>query len=106
MQAPDRAWGGGFLSASQLWLTFGGVTLAGLALMGGGMAEASLLAQGTAPDAIGDTLLAYRAIAFGGFGLVALAGLAFIVNLFLMYTSGERADYAVPGTSASAVAGH
>ncbi|MBA2264871.1 MAG: cbb3-type cytochrome c oxidase subunit I [Chloroflexi bacterium] len=101
-----RAWGGGFLSGAQLWLTFGGATVAGLALMGGGMAEASLLAQGTAPDAIGDTLLAYRAIAFGGFGLVALAGLAFIVNLFLMYTSGERADYAVPGTSASAVAGH
>ena len=101
-----RAWGGGFLSGAQLWLTFAGVTVAGLALMGGGMAEASLLGQGTAPDAVGDMLLGYRAIAFAGFGMVALAGLSFLVNLFLMYTSGERVDYAVPGTSATAAAGH
>jgi len=101
-----RAWGGGFLSGAQLWLTFAGVTVAGLALMGGGMAEASLLGQGTASDAVGDMLLGYRAIAFAGFGMVALAGLSFLVNLFLMYTSGERVDYAVPGTSATAAAGH
>ncbi|MDQ3690951.1 MAG: cbb3-type cytochrome c oxidase subunit I [Chloroflexota bacterium] len=101
-----RAWGGGFLSGAQLWLMFGGVTVAGLALMGGGMAEASLLGAGTAPDAVGDSLLVYRAIAFAGFGMVATAGLAFLVNLFLMYTSGERADYAVPGTTATAAAGH
>ncbi|MBA3587657.1 MAG: hypothetical protein H0W41_08480 [Chloroflexi bacterium] len=82
------------------------MTVAGLALMGGGMAEASLLGQGTAPDAVGDMLLGYRAIAFAGFGMVALAGLSFLVNLFLMYTSGERVDYAVPGTSATAAAGH
>ena len=101
-----RAWGGGFLSSAQLWLTFGGVTLAGLALMGGGMAEGALLAQGTALDAVGEQLVAYRAIAFLGFGMVALAGMAFLVNLFLMYTSGERADYAIPGQSAPAAAGH
>ena len=101
-----RAWGGGFLSGAQLWLAFGGVTVAGLALMGGGLAEGSLLAQGTAPDAVGDGVMIYRAIAFAGFGLVALAGLAFLANLFLMYTSGEPIDYAVPGNSAAAAAGH
>ena len=100
-----RAWGGGILSGSLLWLAFGGTTVAGLALMGGGLAEGSLLAQGTAPDAVGQAVMIYRAIAFGGFGLVALAGLAFLANLFLMYTSGEPADYAVPG-SAAAAAGH
>ncbi len=48
----------------------------------------------------------YRAIAFLGFGLVALAGLAFLGNLFLMYTSGERIEYLVPGQPAAAAAGH
>jgi cytochrome c oxidase cbb3-type subunit 1 len=101
-----RAWGGGLLAGAELWLAFGGVTIAGLALMGGGMAEASLLGQGTPPDAVSDGVLVYRAVAFLGFGLVALAGLAFIVNLFLMYTAGSRADYTVPGGSAAATAGH
>ena len=101
-----RSWGGGFLSAAQLWLAFGGTTLAGLALMGAGLAEGSLLAEGTAPDAIVAGVMIYRAIAFAGFGLVALAGLAFLANLFLMYTSGEPADYPVPGQSATAAAGH
>ena len=101
-----RSWGGGFLSGAELWLAFGGVTVAGLALMGGGLAEASLLAEGTAPDAVDAGLMIYRAIAFLGFGMVALAGLALLTNLFLMYTSGEPADYAVPGQSAPAAAGH
>ena len=61
-----RAWGGGFLPAAQLWLAFGGVTLAGLALMGGGMAEGSLRAQGTAPDAAMRRCSIYHAIAFAG----------------------------------------
>ena len=101
-----RAWGGGFLPAAQLWLAFGGVTLAGLALMGGGMAEGSLRAQGTAPDAAGAALLVYHAVAFAGIGMVALAGLALVMNLFLMYASGEPAEYSVPGPSTAAAAGH
>jgi cytochrome c oxidase cbb3-type subunit 1 len=101
-----RSWGGGFLSSAQLWLAFGGVTVAGLALMGAGLAEGSLLAQGTAPDAVDAGVMIYRAIVFLGVGMVALAGLAFLTNLFLMYTSGEPADYAVPGHSAPAAAGH
>ncbi len=101
-----RAWNGGLLSSGQLWLAFGGVTIAGLALMGSGMAGGSLLAQGTAPDAVGESLVIYRGAALIGLGMVALAGLAFLVNLFLMYTAGEPAEYAVPGTTAAAAAGH
>jgi cytochrome c oxidase cbb3-type subunit 1 len=101
-----RAWNGGLLASAQLWLAFGGVTIAGLALMGGGMAEGSLAATGTAPEAILEELLIYRASALLGFGMVALAGIAFALNLFLMYTAGEPADYAVPGTTATAAAGH
>ena len=101
-----RSWGGGFLSGAQLWLAFGGVTVAGLALMGAGLAEGSLLAEGTAPDAVDAGVMIYRAIVFIGVGMVALAGLAFLANLFLMYTSGEPAEYAVPGQSAPAAAGH
>ena len=101
-----RAWAGGLLPAAQLWLAFGGVTLAGLALMGGGMAEGSFRAQGTPPDAAGAALLVYHAVAFAGIGMVALAGLAMVVNLFLMYSSGEPAEYSVPGAPAAAAAGH
>jgi len=100
-----RAWGGGFLPVAQLWLAFGGATLAGLALMGGGMAEGSLLGAGTAPDAVGEGVIIYRIIAFLGFGMVALAGLTFLLNLFLMYTTAERVDYAVAGQHAAAT-GH
>ncbi|MBA2264352.1 MAG: cbb3-type cytochrome c oxidase subunit I [Chloroflexi bacterium] len=101
-----RAWGGGFLSVAQLWLVFGGATIAGLALMGGGLAEGSLLAQGTAADAIGAELMIYRAIALAGFGLVALAGLAMITTMFLMYTSARPIEYAAPGQPATVAAGH
>jgi cytochrome c oxidase cbb3-type subunit I len=100
-----RAWGGGPLSAAQLWLVFGGATLAGLALMGAGMAEGSLRAQSAAPEAIADGVLGYVLAAFAGMAVVALGSLATLVNLFLAYTSGEPAEYAVPNAS-TATAGH
>ena len=101
-----RAWGGGVLASAQLWLAFGGATLAGLALMGGGLAEGSMLATGATPEDMDAALVLYRVPAFLGLGMVALAGLAMLVNLFLMYTSGEPADYTVPGQTATAAAGH
>ena len=88
-----------------LWLTFGGATIAGLALMGGGLAEGSLLATQTPPDEIRAELFIYRAIAFGAFGLVALGGLALLTNLFMLYTTAEPVEYVVPGQPAAA-AGH
>jgi cytochrome c oxidase cbb3-type subunit I len=97
---------GGLLGGVQLWLAFGGATLAGLALMGGGLAEGALRAQGVAPDAIRDGVFAYRAHGFAGFGLVALAAWALLAQLFVTYTSGEPADYAVPGQPSAAAAGH
>jgi len=101
-----RAWRGGPLASAQLWLAFGGVTLAGLALMGGGLAEGSLRAAGTAPEEMAAALLLYRVPAFIGLVMVAIAGLAMLANLFLMYTSGEPVEYAIPGQAAPAVAGH
>ena len=103
-----RAWGGGLLSGAQLWLAFGGATIGGLALMGGGLAQAALIAGGATPDALSAELLIYRAIAFAGFGLVALSGIAMLVNMFLMYTTAEPAQYVAPvgSTSAPAAASH
>ncbi|HEX2884369.1 MAG TPA: hypothetical protein VHQ42_07330, partial [Candidatus Limnocylindria bacterium] len=101
-----REWGGGVLSAAQLWLIFGGATLAGFALMAGGLAEGSLLAQAAGEEGIDAGLLGYRVAALLGVGLLALGGLATVVNLFAAYTSAERADYAIPGQSATASAGH
>ena len=62
-----RAWGGGSLSGAQLWLTFAGVTVAGLALMGGGLAEgrcAALAGPRRTPST--RRLMIYRVIAFLG----------------------------------------
>jgi cytochrome c oxidase cbb3-type subunit 1 len=101
-----RAWGGGQLAGAQLWLVFGGVTIAGLGLMGGGLAEGSLRAQGAAADAIASGTLGYVLVAFAGMGLAALGALATLANLFFAYTSGQPADYTVPGTPAAATAGH
>jgi hypothetical protein len=47
----------------------------------------------------------YRVVGFGGFGLVALGGLAMLVSIFVMYTAAEPADYVVPGQAAPAT-GH
>ena len=101
-----RAWGGGPLSAAQLWLVFVGATLAGLALMGGGMAEGSLRGQAASPEAIAEGIMGYRVLALGGVALVAGGALATLVNVFFAYTSGEPADYVVPGAPATATAGH
>jgi cytochrome c oxidase cbb3-type subunit 1 len=105
-RALRRAWRGGRLSGAQLWLAFGGATLAGLALMAGGMAEGSLRAAGVAPDAVSQGVFWYRAVGFVGMIMVTLSALAFLANLFLSYTSGEPADYVVPGRAGAAAAGH
>jgi hypothetical protein len=99
-----RSWGGGLLSGAQLYLAFGGATVAGLALMGAGMAEGAFRTAAAAPEVVEAGLLPYRVGAFLGIGLVALAGLAALVNLFLMYTSGRPADYTVPTNAAPAAA--
>lgn len=101
-----RSWGPGALTSATLWLVFGGAAIGGVGLMGAGLAEGSLLASGTAAEEIAAALLPYRVVGFLGFGLVALAGLSTLVNLFLIYTSGEPADYTVPGQAATAAAGH
>lgn len=101
-----RAWSGGPLANAQLWLAFGGAAIAGMALMFGGMAEGSLRAGGVAPEAVIAGTFWYRALAFLGFGLTALAGLALLANLFLAYTSGEPADYVVSGQAGAAAGGH
>ena len=99
-----RAWRTNAIANAQLWLAFGGATIAGVALLGGGLAEASLALSGTPPDEAAAGLLPYRAAAFAGFGLVALAGLAQLVNLFLLYTTAEPEEYVVPGQAAPAAA--
>lgn len=101
-----RAWGGGRLARAQLWLAFFGAAIAGAALMFGGMAEGSLRAGGVAPEAIVDGTFGYRIVALFGMVLTTLAGLALLANLFLAYTSGESADYVVPGQAGAAAAGH
>jgi hypothetical protein len=50
-------------------------------------------------------LLPYHAAALAGFGLFALAGLALLVSVFLLYTTAEPVAYVVPGQPAAAT-GH
>jgi len=101
-----RAWGGGMLSSAQLWLGFWGTTVAGLALMASGLAEASTVAAPGGADTGGASLIIFHGMALAGLGLVALAGLAMLANLFLMYTSARPVAYVVPGQPAPAGAGH
>jgi cytochrome c oxidase cbb3-type subunit 1 len=96
-----REWGGGLLSGAELWTGFAGAAIAGLALMGGGLAQGSLLSQSAPADQIAATLLPFRMAAGAGLGLWALAGLALLASLFLMYTSARPASYVVPQASAT-----
>jgi cytochrome c oxidase cbb3-type subunit I len=96
-----RSWRAPFLAGAQLWTTFLGVALSGLAMIGSGLVTGSLLAQGASTDAIDATVLVvlFRFVAAGALGLAALGGLSLLVNLFLMYTSGRPAEYAVAAPS-------
>ncbi|MDP9249946.1 MAG: hypothetical protein M3O78_01070, partial [Chloroflexota bacterium] len=51
--------------------------------------------DGATPDAIGGTMRWFLGAAAAGIGLIGLGGLAVVVNLFLIYTSARRAEYAV-----------
>jgi cytochrome c oxidase cbb3-type subunit 1 len=96
-----RGWSGGFLTDAELWTIFAGAAIGGLAMIGGGIIHGSLMAQAASADTIDGTLLLFRLAAAGGLGLVALGGLALLVNLFLLYTSGQPADYSVPAADVS-----
>ena len=100
-----RDWGGTILTDAQLWAGFAGAWLAGLALMFGGIAHGSLLAQAAPPDEINGTLRWFLMAAGGGISLVALGSAALLGALFLMYTTARKATYAVADAIAAA-AGH
>ena len=101
-----RSWSEGFVVHAQLWTAFAGAALAGLGMVGAGLVQGSLQAQGTSPDQLDLTLLAFRLVAAGGIGLVALSGFALLVNVFLLYTEGPPVEYALPpAEAASAAAG-
>ncbi len=99
-----RAWRSNSVSRAQLWFAFIGVALAGVALLGGGLAEASFVQSGAPADESSPALLPYRVAALAGFGHVAQAGHAQLVNLFLFYTTAEPEEYVVPGQPAPAAA--
>ena len=101
-----RDWGGTLLAEATQWAVFAGAALAGLALISGGIAHGSLLAQGAAAEQIGRTLFWFRLALGGGMGLAALGALIATLNVFLMYTTARRADYAVVGEAAPAAAAH
>ena len=76
-------------------------------MIASGLVEGSILAEGGAPDPSNLMLLAFRIAAGGGLSLVALGGFALLVNVFLLYTEGRPAQYALPSSEgAPAAAGH
>jgi cbb3-type cytochrome oxidase subunit 1 len=91
-----RAWVGSLLTQAELWATFGGATVAGLAMIAGGLAQGSLLAEGGTPDQLNATLFSFRLVAAAGMGLAALGGVALLVNLFILYTEGEPLSSPMP----------
>ena len=83
-----------------------GAALAGMALIAGGIANGTLLADGATAEQIDGTLFWFRLVLAGGIALSALGALIATLNVFLMYTSARRADYAVIGEAAAAPASH
>jgi cytochrome c oxidase cbb3-type subunit 1 len=100
-----RDWRGSVLTDAQLWATFAGTTLTGVALMGAGLAHGSLLGEAASADEITNTLRWFLIGAGGGMSLVALGSAALLGTLFLMYTTARKASYAVADALAAA-AGH
>lgn len=102
-----RGWSSGFLTGAELWAVFAGAAIGGLAMVGGGIIQGSLMAQAASADTIDATLLLFRLAAAGGLGLAALGSVAMLANLFLLYTSGHPAEYGVAGADVTtAAAGH
>ncbi len=101
-----RDWGGTLLAEATLWSAFAGAGLAGLALILGGVAHGSLLAQGAPPDEIDGLVFWFRLVLGAGLGLSALAAAVLALNVFLMYTNARPADYAVMGDAVAAPAAH
>jgi cytochrome c oxidase cbb3-type subunit 1 len=99
-----RDWGANLLSSAQIWCLFVGTTLAGVALMGAGMAEGSFRAQAADAETIAAGLVGYELVAFVGIGLAALGGLAALANIFLAYTSGHPVERAAASQPAAATA--
>jgi cbb3-type cytochrome oxidase subunit 1 len=99
-----RDWAGTPLTDAQLWATFAGTAMAGLALIGAGIAHGSLMAQGAPGDQVSGTLVWFRLVAAGGLGLASLGGICLVGTLFLMYTTARRAEYSL--ADAVPAAGH
>jgi cytochrome c oxidase cbb3-type subunit I len=100
-----RDWGDSLLAEVTLWASFLGAAIAGLALIFGGVVHGSLLAQAASADQIDGFVFWFRLVVAAGIGLSALAAAVLALNVFLMYTSARRADYAVLGDAAAAPAG-
>ena len=96
-----RDWGGGISVDAQLWAAMVGVALVAFALIGGGLAHGSLVLEGASIEEIDATLAWFRMTALAGMGLVALAALAALVSIFLMYTTARRAEYVPAGEPAT-----
>ena len=92
-----RDWSGTLIAEATIWAAFAGAGVAGLSLISGGIAHGSLLADGAAPAQVDGTLFWFRLVMAAGLGLVGLAALLATLNVFLMYTSARRAEYAVIG---------
>ena len=90
------------LSEATVWAAFAGAGLAGLALIGAGIAHGSLLAQSAPAAEINGTLFWFRLVLGAGLGLWGLAALLATLNVFLMFTSARPADYAVVGEAVAA----
>jgi hypothetical protein len=95
-RALRRDWRGGVTDDAQLWTMLGGVAVAAFALIGGGIAHGSLLAEGAPPEVVRGTMIWFRMAAGAGLGLAAISALCGLASLFLIYTTARRTEY-VPG---------
>jgi cbb3-type cytochrome oxidase subunit 1 len=93
-----RSWSESILSDVLLWATFVGTSLAGFAMLAGGLVAGSLRSEGVPPHQLAGTLRWFELASAAGLGLASLGALALLVNAFLIYTAAPVVELAVPSS--------
>jgi cytochrome c oxidase cbb3-type subunit I len=102
-----RSHSGGLLAYVVTWAALAGALLAGIALIAAGLFHVGMVADGMLPEEINANLLVIHLVAWGGMGLLGLAGAGHALGAYLLAAHGRPVRTVTPGTAPVAAAvGH
>lgn len=102
-----RSHSGGLLAYVVTWAALAGAALAGVALIAAGLFRAGMVADGMLPDEISANLVPIHLVAWGGMGLLGLAGAGHALGAYLLAAHGRPVRTVSPGAApVAAPAGH